>query len=304
MGNDEQLAEDADEALRRAAPIAAMEMMRQRLVVGVERRMREGEVASLLWGETPSPSALEQVGLPADEELVVLAFEVVSRGTSSPTVVGLRMIDLLSAHLRAYERPAVATSAGERPALPALEERIYVLASSGSAEDLTKLRKIANESMIQAARTLGVELRGGIGHQIAPGGDLRLARQSAQDCLASASAANPLVLFEEIHDKTLIRDVDRFVGTWHGGPNRAYLALKEHDEAHGTEYLLTLRYLFDAFGGATVVADRLHIHVNTVRYRIRRIVEICDVDLHDGDSRLALELALRALGPADERSSD
>lgn len=295
MGSDEQLADDADEELRRAAPIVAMEMMRQRLVVGVERRMREASAAALLWGETPAPSALEQVGLPADEELVVLALEVVSRGTSSPAGVGLRTIDLLSVHLRAYERPAVATSAGgEREASPTLEERIYVLAAARGAEDRAKLKRIAEESMNQAARKLGVELRAGIGHQVAPGGDLRLARQSAEDCLASEPPPGSLLSFEEIHDQALTRDVNRFVATWRGGPTRAYLVLKEHDEAHGTEYLLTLRCLLDSFGDASAAAARLHLHVNTVRYRIRRIVAIGGIDLSDGDARLALELTVRA----------
>lgn len=295
MGSDDQLTDDADDALRRAAPVAAVEMMRQRLVVGVERRMREASTAALLWGETPAPSALEQVGLPLDEELVVLALEVVSRGTSSPAGVGLRLIDLMSVHLRAYERPAVATSVGgERGASPNPEERIYVLAAARDDHDRATLKRITEESMHQAARKLGVGLRAGIGHQFAPGGDLRLARRSAEDCLAGEPAAGSLVVFEEIHDQALTRDVDRFVAAWHGGPTRAYLALKEHDEAHGTEYVATLGCLLDCYGDTTAVGERLHLHVNTVRYRIRRIVEIAEIDFADGDARLALQLTIRA----------
>jgi purine catabolism regulator len=37
----------------------------------------------------------------------------------------------------------------------------------------------------------------------------------------------------------------------------------------------------------------LHVHVNTLRYRLGKIQELLGVDLHDVDARFVLELALR-----------
>ncbi|MGE4428590.1 MAG: helix-turn-helix domain-containing protein, partial [Solirubrobacteraceae bacterium] len=41
-------------------------------------------------------------------------------------------------------------------------------------------------------------------------------------------------------------------------------------------------------------ATDLHVHANTVRYRLRQATEVAGLRLTDGDARLALELELRA----------
>jgi DNA-binding PucR family transcriptional regulator len=45
-----------------------------------------------------------------------------------------------------------------------------------------------------------------------------------------------------------------------------------------------------------VAAERLHVHRNTFRYRLRRIEELAGIDLDDPDERLVAELQLRWLG--------
>jgi DNA-binding PucR family transcriptional regulator len=40
-------------------------------------------------------------------------------------------------------------------------------------------------------------------------------------------------------------------------------------------------------------AAKLHIHKNTLRYRLRRLTEIAGLDLSDPDTRLGLMLQLR-----------
>jgi DNA-binding PucR family transcriptional regulator len=44
------------------------------------------------------------------------------------------------------------------------------------------------------------------------------------------------------------------------------------------------------------MATALHIHVNTVRYRLGKIQDDLGVDLRDVDTRFLLELALRVQG--------
>ena len=55
----------------------------------------------------------------------------------------------------------------------------------------------------------------------------------------------------------------------------------------------TLRAYLDAFGDVAAAAAELHVHPNTVRYRVRRIEEILDSSLLDPDVRLLLSLSLR-----------
>jgi PucR C-terminal helix-turn-helix domain len=67
----------------------------------------------------------------------------------------------------------------------------------------------------------------------------------------------------------------------------------EHDHLHGTAYVETLRAFLRAFGQVRVAADRLCLHPNSFRYRLRRLGEIFQIDLDNPDERLALELQLR-----------
>jgi hypothetical protein len=58
----------------------------------------------------------------------------------------------------------------------------------------------------------------------------------------------------------------------------------------------TLRAWLDAQGEARPAAERLHVHVQTVRYRIGRLREVLGDALDDPDGRLELALALRVGG--------
>ncbi|NUO90758.1 MAG: helix-turn-helix domain-containing protein [Dermatophilaceae bacterium] len=72
--------------------------------------------------------------------------------------------------------------------------------------------------------------------------------------------------------------------------------LRDHDEAHQTAYLETVAAWLDHPGEPREAAARLHVHPNTLRYRMQRLSDVVDLDLHDPETRLALRLQLRALG--------
>lgn len=72
--------------------------------------------------------------------------------------------------------------------------------------------------------------------------------------------------------------------------------LRAHDEGHDTAYLRTLAAWLDHPGDPREAAGRLHVHPNTLRYRLQRLSELVELDLHDPETRLALRLQLRALG--------
>lgn len=64
------------------------------------------------------------------------------------------------------------------------------------------------------------------------------------------------------------------------------------------EALTTLRAYLDAGRNVSLAAATLHIHRNTVRYRMEQISAVLTVDLNDPDERLLLELSCR-LASAD-----
>lgn len=71
-------------------------------------------------------------------------------------------------------------------------------------------------------------------------------------------------------------------------------ALADYDRDQGAELLKTLEAFFDNLGNLARTADALHVHRNTLLYRLQRIGEISGMDLDDAEDRLALWLALKA----------
>jgi hypothetical protein len=283
-GCDTQLSPDADVALIRAAKVAAVHLMRERTTDDLERRLRGRALAALLDGQGDPAAALRQVGLPAGG-LVVLAIELDPAAESPAPGTGERLVDLVTMHLHAYRRRAVATL---------FDGRVYVLAASAGAEDREALRELAADALERARVAIGVELRAGLGEHVDGPERLSASRRSADRSVALGSGR--VTAAEEVHGPALLADVEAFVAGWSATVSPQLRALADHDRDHGTEYVLTLRAVLDALGNAAQAARALHVHVNTVRYRMRRVSELTGIDLGDGDARLALELELRARG--------
>jgi DNA-binding PucR family transcriptional regulator len=69
----------------------------------------------------------------------------------------------------------------------------------------------------------------------------------------------------------------------------------DHDQRSGADLLDTLRTFLDCSGSWTRTADALHLHVNTVRYRIERVQELTGRDLGRFEDRVDVYLALESL---------
>jgi len=69
--------------------------------------------------------------------------------------------------------------------------------------------------------------------------------------------------------------------------------LLAYDQRHKAELLPTLREFLACSGSWNACATRMYVHVNTVRYRIRRIEELTGRDLSSLDDQVDFFLALR-----------
>ncbi len=71
--------------------------------------------------------------------------------------------------------------------------------------------------------------------------------------------------------------------------------LIEHDKINNSELIKTLKVYFECDGNMKKISEKMYMHYNTVIYRVQQIKDITGLDLENGDSRLNLEIALKAM---------
>jgi hypothetical protein len=105
-------------------------------------------------------------------------------------------------------------------------------------------------------------------------------------------------------DAADVGSVELLLAAVPGEARRAFRAsllapVLDYDREHGTELVRTLRVFLDCSGSWTKAADAMFVHVNSLRYRIRRVEELTGRDLGTLADQAALLLALR-LGDSAE----
>jgi DNA-binding PucR family transcriptional regulator len=73
--------------------------------------------------------------------------------------------------------------------------------------------------------------------------------------------------------------------------------LIEHDRERRAELSSSLLAWLESGQNVQSAAEKLHVHPNTLRYRLRRVRAIAPLDLDDPDQRLAAWLELRLTAP-------
>jgi purine catabolism regulator len=69
--------------------------------------------------------------------------------------------------------------------------------------------------------------------------------------------------------------------------------IAEHDRENGTPYLETLSSYLEEGCRSQACADRMGLHVTTLRYRLARIQELFGIDVETPEKRFSVELAIR-----------
>jgi len=85
---------------------------------------------------------------------------------------------------------------------------------------------------------------------------------------------------------------------------KATFRLRDHDKVHGTDYLKTLDVFLNNERSIVSTSEELHIHRNTLMYRIGRVRELLGLDLDDNIIRQRLALSIGVLKYLDARQQD
>jgi DNA-binding PucR family transcriptional regulator len=76
--------------------------------------------------------------------------------------------------------------------------------------------------------------------------------------------------------------------------NPALRKLRKYDSDHNSNLLHTLEVFLYNDSNVKAAADLLHVHINTLTYRLKRIAEIGGIDLNNMDQKVTLYLDLKA----------
>lgn len=280
------LDDEAEAALRAAAPLAALHLIRHRSGEDLERRMRGDLLRSLLEGRGSVEVLASKLGLQAKFPFTVVSFELQTKDDAELALQRERAVDLVSVYCESFRRPATCLY---------IERTIYALLPTSKRSGVLRLV----EGIVgQAEAALGVGLHIGVGSTVSHLREVARSRSEADRMLRVLAGNTKGLTIADVEDlgaHTILLDLQDLASERPDVRSGKLGRLIEHDAAHGTSYVPTLQAYLEAFGDIRKVATDMNVHPNTVKYRIGRLVELSGLDLTDGTERLVIELALRTL---------
>ncbi|MET8542982.1 helix-turn-helix domain-containing protein [Kitasatospora sp. NPDC004799] len=286
------LAPLAEQALVGAARVAAAQLVRRRRELSADVRLTRTLLTGLLEGSTGPQSLATHLGLDLRRPATVLAY-------AAHTTDALHRSDvtgLISVHTAARHRTAL---------LAPIESRVYVLLPELPAGlPMTTVRDWATEVVTAAREHLGVPLRAAIGSTVdglAQVPDSRAQADRILDAMGRGGVDLDVAALIDVQAEVLVSEMVALLQERTGLRDPRLTALTEYDRRHGTRLAESVLAWLDALGEVRVAADALHIHPNTLRYRVRRAEQLTGIDLAQPQQRLLAMLQLRL--PADEWSA-
>lgn len=275
---------EAVDAVGELAALAALDRARRREGTAVARSIADDALARIAAGEGGRPETrvrLRQAGVEPDGTLVVL----VLRADDGPDPAGTAYTVLTDALV------------GAGPAAVGVHDgaAVAVLAVPGDQQDADPVAGVLAALHRLGPGLAGRRLHAGVG------------RSSSADALSGA-------LGEAVHAAGLAATRPGPVTSARAGEITSHVALlagvpddvrrgfaaqvlgpvTDHDARSGAGLVETLAVFLDESGSWSRTAARLHLHVNTVRYRIGRVAELTGRDLGSFADRVDLYLALRS----------
>jgi purine catabolism regulator len=275
----------------RAARVLGIELAKQRAVTEAQLRLQGDFLDDLLSGSYPSEDAMlaraRWMGHDLGRPYVLLAVSLEEPADRTSGTQRLQAADLVRTEVVRLTPGAL------------LRERQDRLAVA-----LPRSNPPTSEEALELAESLRTRLAGllpsghvtiGVGRHHPGIAGLGLSFREAEQALAIGRAllgGDRSVHFEHL-------GVQRLLFQLRDNPELASFyddllgKLQAHDERQGAELVNTLEAFFECHGNHVRTAQRLHLHRNTLLYRLDRARNVLGVDLDDAETRLALQVALK-----------
>ena len=276
------LAPDSRSLLRNAARLVGQHLVSRHARAQPDGQFAEDLTRQLLAGDADVAAAATWLEVDPHLPCRVIALSVPEKSHGDSR----RLADLLLLYFTAYRHRV----------LPVVTRgRIYLVACDTATGSVDV--RAARDTVTRAAAALGLDFHAVVGPDVATLEQVGASRDDAERGLrVLARRSDPGTVVRHVTDllpAVQMLHVAELVAA-HVGFEGAVPVLQSYDAAHHTALADTLGAWLDAFGDVTVASRRLHVHPNTVRYRLRKMVAVSSLDLDDPDHRLMAAVLLRA----------
>jgi len=286
-------------ALQHAASVLALVFVNARVASETEERLRAGFLQELVTSRTLQRQWIVErgwrYGFRLGNPYRVLITELIgwpqyiSSAQLSETAEAPRLAE-------AFRRVATSIEAELPGSLTSRSGHALITLVPGDSVSAVKekLMSVAHRVRTEWAREFGgVAIRCAIGGPGIEPEELRRSYSDAQRCLRivrGLGSGRHVIAAEDLGFLAPLMDT-RDPATLTNVADRVLGPLLRYDRAKGGTLVETLRVLLAGNGAPEQAASVLHVHPNTVRYRIRQIEELSSLDLRSAQNRLELALA-------------
>ncbi len=263
-------------ALRQAATVIALEILRERAALEAEWRLRGDLLEEIIQADGEWSEGLQvragQLGIDLDRPRALAVLEPI--GSYKPRDLELLLRVVL--HRDLDNQTAIVTMRAERVLI-------------AFAYDQERAAGIV-ATLLEKAKAAGMPAVAGVSN---PRGNLSIALKEATAALRLAHASGPGS--HVAHDAGPLRFLLDAPDT---GEMTAMVRdllgpIARRDSERGTGEILTTLQAYLETGNRPSTAERCHVHVSTVKYRMQRAAELLDRDLSDPQTRFELQLAFQ-----------
>jgi PucR family transcriptional regulator, purine catabolism regulatory protein len=277
-------------AVARAASACAIELDRERAVLQARDELEGEFLESLLAGTYSSESAVrhraERLGFDLSGETVVMVARPDGGTDQVPRVRGDQLVAGAQGWIRRRCPAALAT----------LRQRaVAAVVPLVDGQPALDLRRLAADLRLECSGAVAGEVSVGLGRAKPGIGGVRASYREAEQALtmgtrlfggARVVAFSDLGLYRLLYAMNGQAELREFF-------DDQVQTLVEYDQRTGAGLMATLDAFFRCHGSPTEIAQLLHLHRNTVLYRLRRIEDIAQLSLDDPETRLNLHLCLK-----------
>ena len=277
-------------AVARAASACAIELDRERAVLQARDELEGEFLKSLLAGTFSSKSAVrhraERLGFDLSGETVVMVARPDATGEQAPRVRGDQLVAGAQGWIRRRSPAALAT----------LRQRaVAAVVPLVEGQPAVDLRRLAADLRLECAGAVGGEVSVGLGRAKPGIAGVRGSYREAEQALTMGTrlfGGARVVAFADLGLYRLLYAMNGQAELREFFEDQVQ-ALVEYDHRTGAGLMATLDAFFRCHGSPTEIAQLLHLHRNTVLYRLRRIEDIAQLSLDDPETRLNLHLCLK-----------